>query len=183
MTVITHQDIIHFWFDELTPPQWWHQDATLDALIRERFGVIHTAATRGELSSWRDVGAEGRLAEIIIVDQFSRNMFRGTAQSFAFDSLALILAQEAVRGEHHLALSREQRGFMFLPFMHSESLLIHEMAVRLYRELNDVTQLDFEFKHRRIIERFGRYPHRNAILGRVSTAEERAFLQEADSGF
>lgn len=110
-----------------------------------------------------------------MLDQFSRNLFRGTPQSFACDGMALILAQEAIRSGECERLSREQRGFLYLPFMHSESPLIHQQALVLYTELNNGDQLEFELRHKAIIDRFGRYPHRNAILGRISTPEEEAF--------
>lgn len=179
---MTADDILHFWFDELQPAQWWGKDSALDARMTERFSTVHTQANRGELWYWR-VDARGRLAEIMVLDQFSRNMFRGTPRAFASDALALILAQEAIGQNLHMQLPEQMRGFMFLPFMHSESLAMHDLAVRLYTELGDAAQLEFEFKHKTIIERFGRYPHRNTILGRVSTAEEAQFLQQPNSAF
>ena len=115
-----------------------------------------------------------------MLDQFSRNLFRGTPQSFACDGMALILAQEAIRSGECERLSREQRGFLYLPFMHSESPLIHQQALALYTELNNGDQLEFELRHKAIIDRFGRYPHRNAILGRTSTPEEEAFYNSLD---
>ncbi|SUI46549.1 Uncharacterized protein conserved in bacteria [Serratia quinivorans] len=118
-----------------------------------------------------------------MLDQFSRNLFRGTPRSFASDCMALVLAQEAIRSGQCEQLSKEQRGFLYLPFMHSESVLIHQQALALYTELDNGDQLEFELRHKAIIDRFGRYPHRNAILGRVSTAEEEAFLLLPGSGF
>lgn len=179
---IPAQTILDFWFTEIDSKLWWEKDAAFDALISEQFADVHAQVNRGELVDWRDT-AQGRLAEIIVLDQFSRNMFRDTPRAFASDVLALILAQEAVRAGHHLDLPANMRGFMFLPFMHSESALMHERALALYTELGEPNQLDFEYKHKRIIDRFGRYPHRNAILGRVSTEAELAFLQEANSAF
>ncbi len=176
------QQIIQFWFEELQPAQWWGKDAALDAQIAARFSDIHAQANRGELWSWRN-DATGRLAEIIVLDQFSRNIHRDTPHAFASDALALVLAQEAIGQNLHLQLPESMRGFMFLPFMHSESAAMHDVAVPLYTELGDAYQLDFEFKHKAIIDRFGRYPHRNAILGRQSTAEEIEFLQQPNSAF
>ena len=176
------QTILDFWFTEIDSKLWWAKDAAFDALITERFAQVHAQANRGELVDWRDT-SKGRLAEIIVLDQFSRNMFRDMPRAFASDALALILAQEAVRAGCHWDVPENMRGFMFLPFMHSESALMHERALALYTELGEPNQLDFEHKHKRIIERFGRYPHRNAILGRVSTEAELAFLQEVDSAF
>ncbi|WP_148873945.1 DUF924 family protein [Serratia marcescens] len=177
-----HKQVIDFWFDEIEPVMWFKKDDDFDRLLHRRFGEIWRAAATGELAHWRDT-VEGRLAEVIVLDQFSRNLFRGTPQSFACDGMALILAQEAIRSGECERLSREQRGFLYLPFMHSESPLIHQQALVLYTELNNGDQLEFELRHKAIIDRFGRYPHRNAILGRISTPEEEAFLQQPGSGF
>lgn len=180
--MITAQTILDFWFKELSPPQWWVKDAALDNTISERFASIHQEAVAGELFDWR-INAEGALAEVIVLDQFSRNIYRGDPKSFAADPIALILAQTAIANGFDKQLAPEQRGFLYLPFMHSESLKIHDKAVELYTELGSQNQLDFEVKHKVIIERFGRYPHRNEILGRESTAEEIAFLREPNSSF
>ena len=175
-------DILSFWFDELTPQQWWAKDPVLDQQMRERFLEVHTAATRGELHGWR-VSGEGRLAEIIVLDQFSRNMFRDTPQAFASDVLAVVLAQEAVRGGNDRELSPERRAFLYMPFMHSESTVIHELAVELFDQPGLEHNLKFEHAHQSIIGRFGRYPHRNEILGRESTTEEIEFLKGPGSSF
>ena len=177
-----HKDVLRFWFDELEPKQWWIKDEGLDRLITDRFSGVHGQACRCELYPWRAV-AQGRLAEIIILDQFSRNMFRGSHLAFAFDSLALALAQEAVAAGADKQLTTVERGFIYLPFMHSESILIHETAERLYREHGVASSLEWELKHKRIIERFGRFPHRNEILGRDSTSEEIDFLEQPGSSF
>lgn len=177
-----YQEILKFWFDELEPKQWWVKDSDLDQLIGERFAEIHVRARRCELFEWRK-NAAGRLAEVIILDQFSRNMFRGSPLSFAYDSLALALSQEAVAIGADQMLSPAERNFIYMPFMHSESLPIHEVAVELFRRNGLQGNLDYEFKHKEIIEKFGRYPHRNDILGRESTVEEIAFLQQPGSDF
>ena len=182
MDNITEKDILKFWFEETASSMWWKKDDDFDNLIKNRFLEIHSKAARCELVSWRH-SAEGRLAEIIILDQFSRNMFRNTAQSFDCDSLALVLAQEAVNRVMDFDLTPIQRSFMYLPYMHSESLFIHERAVELYTKNNIKSNLEFELKHKVIIEKFGRYPHRNLILGRKSTKEELLFLEQPDSGF
>jgi len=129
------------------------------------------------------ISAEGRLAEIIVLDQFSRNIYRGTARAFAQDSLALALAQEAISQDLDKQLSPEQRSFLYMPFMHSESKLIHEFALKLFQRLGNQANLEYEIKHKIIIDRFGRYPHRNQILGRESTEEELSFLTQPDSSF
>ncbi len=177
-----YQEIIEFWFEEIEPAQWWKKDEAFDQLIRERFAGVHAKAVRGELSGWRKT-PEGRLAEIIVLDQFSRNMFRGKPESFAYDQQALQLAQEAIEVGADRDLTPAQRSFLYLPFMHSESLAVHKQALELYQKNGIRTNLDFEIKHKRIIERFGRYPHRNAVLGRVSTPEEIEFLKQPGSGF
>lgn len=177
-----YEQILTFWFDELEPSQWWKKDDALDREITERFSNAHAAAVRCELFEWRRK-ARGRLAEIIILDQFSRNIFRGSPQAFAYDPLALALSQEAVANQADKTLAPAEKSFLYMPFMHSESLKIHEIAVRLFRAEGLEFNLDFELKHKAIIERFGRYPHRNEILGRTSTPEEIEFLKQPDSSF
>ncbi len=177
-----YQEILDFWFEEIRPSQWWKKDDAFDQLMRERFSAIHARAVRCELFAWRERG-EGRLAEIIVLDQFSRNMFRGSPLAFANDQMALILAQEAVLLGIDTLLPPVKRGFVYLPFMHSESRKIHELAERIYRQNGTQSGLEWEIKHKAIIERFGRYPHRNEILGRKSTQEELEFLQQPNSRF
>ena len=177
-----HQQVINFWFHDISPPQWWVKDAAFDAQIRQQFGELHAQARRGELFRWRKF-PEGRLAEIIVLDQFSRNMFRDTPAAFAQDALALVLAQEAIAVGADKVLTAEQRSFMYMPFMHSESLMIHEYAVQLFSQDGMEGNLDFEIKHKVIIERFGRFPHRNSILSRDSTAGEIEFLKQPGSSF
>ena len=125
-----HPDtVVDFWFAELTPAQWWRVDAALDETIRTRFGAVHRAAGAGELACWRET-AHGRLAEVIVLDQFSRNLYRGSAAAFAGDGMALVLAQEAVRAGADQALPVARRAFFYLPWMHSESLRLHDEALR-----------------------------------------------------
>ena len=177
-----YEEILKFWFEEIQPSQWWKKDDDFDRALIQRFSGIHARAARCELFDWR-ADPHGRLAEIIVLDQFSRNMFRGSPLAFANDALALALAQEAVSTDAGAALSPVQRSFLYMPYMHSESLKIHEIAVDLFRRNGIQGNLDFEIKHKNIIERFGRYPHRNGILGRVSTEEEIEFLTQPGSGF
>lgn len=179
---LIHADILSFWFEEIEPASWWSVDRQFDELIRSRFSDALSRASQGELFSWRST-ARGRLAEIIVLDQFSRNIHRGSPKAFSQDPMALVLAQEAVDRKAHLELSPVERGFLFLPYMHSESAAIHAIAEKLYREYGLKQNLDFELRHRAIIERFGRYPHRNAILGRASTPEELEFLKQPGSSF
>lgn len=178
-----YTDILRFWFEELTPEQWWIKDFELDQRIRERFIDTWEAARRAECAKWRDEPL-GRLAEIIVLDQFSRNLFRDKPQAFAQDGMALALSQEAIRnGVANEKLTDEQLAFVYMPFMHSESRMIHEQAIELFEMFKEKSHLDYELKHKAIIDRFGRYPHRNAILGRDSTPDEKAFLQQPDSSF
>jgi uncharacterized protein (DUF924 family) len=175
-------EVVRFWYDGAGEKRWWAKDAAFDSVIAERFGALHARVAAGELWHWRAT-AQGRLAEIIVLDQFSRNIFRGTSQSFAQDRTALILAQEAVYGSHDLGLPVAHRMFMYMPFMHSESSLIHAEAIRLFALPGMADNLEYERQHKAIIDRFGRYPHRNEILGRESTVEELAFLQLPGSDF
>ncbi|MCH9757155.1 MAG: DUF924 domain-containing protein [Gammaproteobacteria bacterium] len=169
--------ILDFWFNQLTPAQWWKKDTELDQWIISQFSSIHHKAALGELSNWRKT-PEGCLAEVIILDQFSRNMFRNTPKSFAFDGMALILSQEAIRQAFDQKLSIMERSFLYMPFMHSESLHIHQQALHLFSEPGLEQTLSFEKQHFEIIERFGRYPHRNDILERTSTKTEKDFLTQ-----
>jgi uncharacterized protein (DUF924 family) len=179
---VMYQMILKFWFEEIDHSLWWSKNDEFDQRIRERFAEIHAQAIRCELFAWRK-NAEGRLAEIIVLDQFSRNMFRDSPLSFANDSLALALSQEAISVGADQELSPIQRSFLYMPFMHSESLIIHEIGMDLYKKNEIQANLDFEIKHQKIIKKFGRYPHRNKILGRVSTKEEIVFLKQPGSGF
>lgn len=179
---MNHQDVITFWFDELEPKHWFAKDFTLDKTIADRFGDTLTAASACELYAWRDT-PEGRLAEIIVLDQFSRNIHRDTPLAFATDNIALALAQEALKRGDDQRLKVEYRNFMYMPYMHSESALIHTQAVELFSQAGAEFNYEFELKHKAIIDTFGRYPHRNAILGRESTPKEIKFLNRPDSSF
>ena len=176
------QPILHFWFTELTPKQHFAKDAALDEAISTRFGSTLEAAAKCELFAWRAT-PEGRLAEVLVLDQFSRNVYRDTPHAFAQDALALVLAQELVASTLDRSLPLAQRSFAYMPYMHSESLAIHTQAVQLFSQPGLENNLSFELRHQEIIDRFGRYPHRNAILGRTSTAEELTFLSEPGSSF
>ena len=176
------QDILQFWFHELSDSQRFAKDEALDATLRTRFGATLQAATRGELAGWRTT-PEGRLAEIVVLDQFSRNIYRDTARAFAQDALALVLAQELVASGQDRNLPLEQRSFAYMPYMHSESALVHAQAVALFSQPGLEDSLRSELHHKATIDRYGRYPHRNVILGRSSTPEELAFLSGPGSSF
>lgn len=171
-----------FWFQEADPKQWWKKDAEFDADIRRRFTAVHQAACAGELFSWR-ADARGRLAEILVLDQFSRNIFRAQPQAFASDPQALVLTQKAIeRGVIEL-LPEAQAAFILMPIVHSESLVVHDAYASWFERAGFEGTRRSEQRHRHILERFGRYPHRNAVLGRRSTADETAFLLEPASSF
>lgn len=174
--------VLTFWFDEIDSKSWWKKDSNFDHMVRTRFGALHASATLGELYSWRNE-PKGRLAEIIILDQFSRNIYRNDKRSFAYDGMALVLAQEAVASHSDQQLPVQEKSFIYLPYMHSESVAIHEQAVPLFQQPGLEDNLKFEYRHKAIIDEFGRYPHRNEILGRVSTDRELAFLEQPGSSF
>lgn len=175
-------EVLSFWFDEIGTERWFRGDPALDALIRERFLSLH-----GTLAATAPSAAAGSgdrvLATLIVLDQFSRNMFRGTPRAFATDTQALAIARAAVAGGLDQELPAARRLFIYLPFEHSESLADQEQAVALMTSLGEKEQIDYAEQHRAIIARFGRFPHRNAVLGRVSTPEEIAFLSEPGSSF
>lgn len=177
-----YQSVLDFWFQEIEPVQWWKKDPAFDRLIEQRFGEVLRQASRSELHEWRAT-ARGRLAEVIVLDQFSRNVFRDTPAAFAQDTLALALTQEAIRSGALNELSESERTFLLMPYMHSESAVIHAEAEKLFEKFTPATNYQFELKHKVIIDRFGRYPHRNAILQRQSTQEELEFLQQPGSSF
>jgi uncharacterized protein (DUF924 family) len=176
------EDVLRFWFAEITPAQWWKVDPAFDARIRDRFGPLHAAGAAGELADWRHE-ARGRLAEVIVLDQFSRNLFRNLSGAFACDAMALVLSQEAVAGGALQQLNEVERTFLLMPYMHSESKAIHAQAEPLFKQHTPADNYNFELRHKAIVDRFGRYPHRNAILGRESTPEEVEFLKQPGSRF
>ena len=173
----TAQDVIAFWFIEHGEADWFGGKPQFDAAIAERFAITHAAVARGEAWHWRGSGA-GRLAEVIVLDQFSRQLHRGRPEAFAQDPMALALAQEAIAQGADQVVDPVRRPFFYLPFMHAESLVIQNEGIKLYAALGDADQLDYMAKHHDCIARFGRFPVRNAALGRVSTNEEVAYLAE-----
>lgn len=179
---LSPNDILDFWFTETSHEQWFKPDSQFDELIRERFIHVYNEVRSGKMAHWRDT-PEGRLAEIIVLDQFARNIFRDTPQAFTGDEMALQLAREAVSINIDEKLPVEQRAFLYMPYMHSEDKKIHRYAVLLFAQNGLEEQLEYEKLHKSIIDRFGRYPHRNKILGRKSTPEELEFLKEPNSSF
>jgi len=166
--------VTRFWRDA-GPEAWFRKDDAFDADFRNRFLDLHYAAARRELDGWADT-PEGSLALMILLDQFPRNCFRGTGHMFATDPLARHFAEKAVAAGHDMALEADLRAFVYLPFEHSEEMADQERSVALFSERAPASFTPYAVEHRDIIARFGRFPHRNAALGRETTAEEQAFL-------
>jgi len=173
-------EVLHFWFDE-HPKDWFVKKASLDAEIRRRFRALHQEAAAGTLDGWLD-DARACLARVILLDQFPRNMFRGEAGAFATDALARDAARRILARGWHERMTQAEQLFAYLPFEHSESLEDQHLSCELMKDF-DAEQYRYALRHREIIDRFGRFPHRNAILGRQSTPAEIEFLKQPGSGF
>ncbi len=176
-TDITAADIVAFW-SEAGPERWFNKDTAFDDEIRRRFLATHEAAAASKLAAW-EAHAEGALALLILLDQFPRNMFRGTARAFATDPLAKAITASALIRGFDAQVAPELHTFFYLPFEHAEDMADQERAIALYKAAGDTDGLKWAEMHADIIRRFGRFPHRNAVLGRTTTAAEQAFL---DSG-
>lgn len=179
------REILDFWFLPLTDPEhskarkfWWNSTPEIDAEIRRRFGALLDKAVAGELDAWRK-SPDGALALILLCDQFSRNMHRRTARAFAGDAKALATARYALARNYPAAYSNDMRVFFFMPFQHSEDLGDQDFCCTLFASLGDDTNQKYATEHRNIVARYGRFPHRNEVLGRVSTAEELDYLKTA----
>jgi uncharacterized protein (DUF924 family) len=173
-SLATPAQVLDFWFGA-GPQKWFSKDDAFDAAIRQRFLPTYEAAAAGRLNDWQAT-PEGALALVIVLDQFPRNMFRGSPRTFAADPLALAVAKRAVAQNFDRQLDLPKRNFFYLPFQHSENLADQERCVELSRQNSDAEGVKWAELHADIIRRFGRFPHRNAVLGRVSTPEEQAFL-------
>ena len=174
-----HDRVLTFWFDELTPEDWFTGKAETDEKIRERFAELHAELSR-EVPAQARTDVRSALAAIIVFDQFSRNLHRKKPGAFATDAQALGLARAAIESGMDAELPEERRRFLYMPLMHSEVLADQERAVDLFKQLGDGTSAKYAIEHRDIIARFGRFPHRNRVLGRESTPEETAFLEGHD---
>ncbi len=174
--------VLAFWFGEATAQQWFAKDDAFDATIRERFGALHRRLSREVPAQWLADPAS-QLAAVIVLDQFSRNLHRGSPAAYAQDEAALALARMAVARGDDGPLQPSERHFLYMPFMHSENLADQDECVRLMGGLGLGEALDAARRHRAIIARFGRFPHRNAALGRETTPEEETFLKEPGSSF
>ena len=167
--------IVSFW-REAGPDKWFEQDERFDQAIRLRYLSTYEVAANGELAAWEE-SVEGALALVLLLDQFPRNMFRGDARAFATDALARAVADRALARGFDQTTDVAMRPFFYLPFMHSEALIDQDRSVRLYEALGDGEQLRYATEHRDIVQRFGRFPHRNCALDRDTTPAERAFLE------
>ena len=175
-------DVLRFWFEDLQRADWFKKSAATDEMIRERFLTLFEMLAARPIDQVR-ASPETALAAVIVLDQFARNMFRGSPQSFANDGKALAIAEAAIANGFDQALEADRRVFLYLPFEHSECLADQERAVALIEALGDAEYTRYAIAHRDVILRFGRFPHRNAVLGRHSTADELAYLAEPGSGF
>jgi uncharacterized protein (DUF924 family) len=171
--------VLVFW-REAGPQSWFVRDTDFDTSVRDRFLAVYKAATEGLLQAWEDT-ADGALALVIVLDQFPRNMFRDSARAYASDLLARAVAARALARGFDLRFANPERRFFYLPFMHSEDMEDQQRCLSLCAAAGDHEGVEYAVIHAGIIGRFGRFPHRNAVLGRVTTAEEAAFL--ADGGF
>jgi uncharacterized protein (DUF924 family) len=176
------EQILTFWFEECTDKERFGKDAAFDAEIRRRFGTLVEEAMQGGLTGWCD-STDGTLAYIILLDQFTRNIFRGSPKAFAADHLARAAAVRAIDAGLDAGLADDRKTFLYLPLEHSEDLEDQERCVALFEAMGDAEKTDYAVRHRVIIQRFGRFPHRNETLGRESTDAELAFLKEPGSSF
>lgn len=177
-----HWSVLDWWFDEATKPNWFKRSDAFDQAVAERLGGLYERARAGALDGWA-VTPHGLLALVILLDQVPRNMHRGSAATYATDLKALALARLGIDQGMDAGFDEDQKLFLYLPLEHSETLADQERSVALFRALGNADYLDYAIRHRDVIERFGRFPHRNAVLGRQSTAEELAFLDEPGSSF
>ena len=175
-------DVLTFWYEECAPKDWFQKDEAFDTALRDRFGALHERAGAGACDNWTDT-ADGALALILVLDQFSRNLYRDDPRAFAQDDKALAIARAAIAAGFDQQHPHERRVFFYIPFEHSERLEDQEEGIAHCERHGDQETLKYAIAHRDIIQRFGRFPHRNACLGRISTAEEVAFLQTPGSSF
>ncbi len=180
----SQREILDFWFIETTPPQWFQKNDIFDDMIRDRFTSAYDMAKAGLCDAWMK-DADGCLALCLVLDQFPRNMFRGDPRSFATDAKALDIARHAIKKGFDQVLTPIKRRFLYLPFEHSENLDDQQLNVELFAAMqaDDPLGYDYALRHLRIIERFGRFPHRNKALGRTSSVAEEEYLASPGAGF
>lgn len=180
----TKKEILTFWFEDTHPRQWFQSSGEFDELIRRKFLSIYNMSLMGVFDSWAD-DAQGALALILLWDQFPRNMFRSTPKAFETDGRALTITRGAVDKKLDMLIPAQSRVFLYLPLEHSENLEDQKLSIALMENIKDEEPIAYEYavRHLRVIEEFGRFPHRNEVLGRQSTTEEKAYLALPDSGF
>jgi uncharacterized protein (DUF924 family) len=174
---IEAQQVVDFWFIALKPEQWWKRDEKIDADIVSRFSSLYEELSNEVPEAWL-ASPYGCLAAVIVLDQFPRNMFRDDARTFATDASALEISGQTISVGDDIKLDHLERAVLYMPYMHSEDGKAQERSIELFESLGYATQLDFAIKHKQIIDRFGRFPHRNKMLGRDSTPEEVEFLNQ-----
>lgn len=175
--------VLRFWFEQIEPGRWFRKDADFDELVRQRFGSLTQRALAAELANWAEQAASG-LALVLLLDQFTRQIWRGSGRAFSGDGQALAVAQAALeRGWVAAEAEGSRRQFWLMPLMHSEDLSVQEAALPLFKRFTDPRTAGFAARHHDVIARFGRFPHRNNLLGRPSTPEELIFLAQPGSGF
>ncbi|BAQ18812.1 DUF924 family protein [Methyloceanibacter caenitepidi] len=182
MTQVHPGEVVRYWFETLSPDDWYGAPPEVDAEIARRFGPLYESLRHAVPDAWLQT-PQGRLAAVLVLDQFPRNIHRGTPQAFATDDEALALSKDAIAAGADMELPPEQRAFLYMPFQHAENLEDQRRSLELFKALGNPNNLDFAVRHYEIIARFGRFPHRNDVLGRASTPEERAFLNEPGSSF
>ena len=180
--IVTKEDIITFWFEEISPEQWFKKDKEFDAMLLERAGTTVIKALNGQLDRWSKTST-GSVSLVILLDQFTRNIFRDTPKAFSGDEMALVLCQKSINSKWFSELSMTFKQFLLMPMMHSEDISIQEKSLPLFKQHANNRTYEFAVKHRDIIAKFGRFPHRNLILSRPSTEEELMFLSEPGSSF
>jgi uncharacterized protein (DUF924 family) len=178
------KDILDFWFVETQPQQWFQVNEDFDKQVIDRFSEPYDMATRGEFDEWQK-DADGALALVVLLDQMPRNMFRGTPRAFETDKKALIVSKYAISKGLDQVLNVQKRRFLYLPFEHSENMNDQRRSVELFEKIQDDDPLGYDYavRHYKVIEEYGRFPHRNKILSRENTPEEEAYLSKPDAGF
>ncbi len=182
MTETTPETVLDFWFKETPPRQWFQKNADFDRQVEQRFGATLAAAAAGEFDAWLET-PRGALAVVILLDQFSRNIYRDDPRAFDNDGKAQAITRSQVGKGADRQLESMERTFLYMPLMHSENAADQELSVELFEAWSNANTADFARRHRDIIKRFGRFPHRNKVLGRTSTAEEAEFLKQPGSSF
>ena len=180
--ILTKEDIINFWFEEISPEQWFKKDKKFDAMLLERAGTTVIKALNGQLDRWSKTST-GSVSLVILLDQFTRNIFRDTPKAFSGDEMALVLSQKSINSKWFSELSMMYKQFLLMPMMHSEDISIQEKSLPLFKQHTNKRTYEFAVKHRDIIAKFGRFPHRNQIINRPSTEEELIFLNQSGSSF